>query len=186
MPTLHIVAQEAITFCENEGIALTALTTPNSIVSSLSAHLVAVSEQARFHFAYSFDSCLDLQVPSGPLSQLKQSDAIDTLSSEQRRTVERALERFETLQLKETADLEAAGVKQRTRCDVYTLYPVTNTDWVVGAWRSTCELDHPDSDAVVKNHAFFDALITNSLHSNCLEAVAQTNLFTYYLQSMTT
>lgn len=185
MPTLHIVDQEAIAFCEKEGIALSALTTPNSIVSSLSAHLVASSELARRHFLFSFDQTLDIKVPSGVLSQLKYPDAIETISPEHRRTAERAMERLETLSLKETHELEAESVK-RTRCDVYTLYPVTNVDWVVGAWRSTCELDHPTSDGVVKNHAFFDALITNSLHSNCLEAVAQTNLFTYYLRSITT
>ena len=174
MPKLTIVAEEAIEQLDREGLPLSTLLCPNGIVSSLSARNVSLSRLAHNFFELDFDPETGLTV-NPPLMSTLDDEMLDAHS----RFVQRVQNNFETDLIKERQ--ETSGVKYR--CDTYTLHPVNDKDWVVGARRCITDEHYPGVTGVKPNHSFFDALMTHLLQQVSFEKLSTTNVFEYYLAS---
>lgn len=174
MPRLTIVAEEAIDQLNKEGLPLSTLLSPNGIVSSLSARNVALSRLAHAFFDLSFDPETGLTLAPQLLTNLD-----DEMKDAHSRFVERVQLNFETDHLKERQ--ETAGVKYR--CDAYTLYPVNDEDWVVGARRCITDKYYPGVIGVKSNHGFFESLMVHLQHHVSFKTLSTTNVFEYYLAS---
>lgn len=174
MPKLTIVAEEAIEQLEREGLPLSTLLCPNGIVSSLSARNVALSRLAHNAFELSFDPETGLEVNPPLMTTLD-----DEMKDAHARFVQRVQNNFETDLIKERQ--ETSGVKYR--CDTYTLHPVNDEHWVVGARRCITDKHYPGAVGVKPNHEFFDALMMHLLHQVSFKTLSTTNVFEYYLAS---
>lgn len=177
MPKLHVVSQDTLDHMIAEGIDLRGLESPKDIVSLLSAADVAESVVARLKFTYSFDAVLNIGVASPLSTVLKDSE--DTEQYE--RFLSRVESRVETTLL---ADKASASQGEMWNGYIYTLHPVDDTLWVVGAQRCSQTCDDPQRLGLQKNQAFFDSVIAQSLHQLPFETVSSTNLFAYYLKSI--
>lgn len=176
MPAIVLVTQEVITHLERENLPLTTVFNLNDIMVNISARDVAESKLAWQYFDLQFDNSLDMSFSA--LCELSDDDT-DVYGTDTR-FIERVNQNYESLLLKE--QLETNGVK--SRCDIYTLYPVNDEQWVIGVQRHICEEHNPSLQTVKKNHALFDALVKQTLHRLPLEEISNTNLFAYYLTSL--
>lgn len=177
MPKMYVVSQDTLDFMLNDGIDLRGLTTPNSIVPLLSANDLAECEIATSQFPYHFDKVLDIEIMPAPTTTLRGSE--DAVQYE--RILSRVQSRRETTLLAQQAS-DSQG--EMWNGYIYTLHPVDDHLWVVGAQRHSQEGNDPQRLGLQKNQAFFDSMIAQSLHLLPFETVSSTNLLAYYLKSL--
>lgn len=177
MPKLHVVAQDTLDHLLREGVDLRVLASPKDIVATLSASDVANCVVAHRHFPYTFDSVLSIEVSSDLYQTLNAGDDAEQY--------ERFLSRVES-RVETTLLAQQASASQGEMWDyyIYTLHPVDDNLWVVGAQRCSQEGDDLQRLGLKKNQAFFDSMIAQSLHLLPFETVSSTNLFAYYLKSI--
>jgi hypothetical protein len=177
MPKFHVVSQETLDHMIEDGIDFRALEAPKDIVSLLSANDLAESVIAHSEFHYPFDKALDITIMPNVIDCLKGQDAVEQYE----RLLSRVMTRVETTLLADRASLVKS---EMCNTYIYTLHPVDDNLWVVGAQRHSQETNDPQRLGLKKNHAFFDALIAQSLHLLPFETVSSTNLLAYYLRSI--
>jgi len=170
MVRLLVVPEAIMTMLIREGIPYSILKDVESMSGALSVHDMAEIHMAQKQFPFEFDQSLEIQFARSPLVELAES-------SESRTLYERLNERIETLTLRESAERESFT-------PVYTLYPVDETLWVAVLQRQDSREGDPHRELLSSNHAFFDALMAQTLHLHSFERVCSTNLFTYYLKAL--
>jgi|TARA_B100002019_G_scaffold289204_1_gene304330 hypothetical protein len=178
MLSIVVVTQDVIEHLNSEQRPLSVLFSTNDIVKYLSARDVAECRLAFDHFNLSFDKELELDIKSIAAYALAENDT--DIYGQNDRFRDRVATCYENLRLKERIELD--GVKDR--CDTYTLYPVNDKQWVIGAQRCVCEVNDPRPHAVNVNHVLFDSMMKQMLHRFSLEKISSTNLFEYYLTSL--
>lgn len=170
MPCLAVVPHDVIVMMQNEGFCLSRLDDADYMAEHL-----AVSDLADIHFAqaafpFQFSPELRIELLPSPLATLsvmeKHSDLYYRLNG-----------RIETCSLQ-----KADGPSDCLLS--HTLYPVGENLWVAAQQRLPRESGDPSRLLLRANHAFFDAMVAQVLHTFSFENMCKTNLFTYYLGSL--
>lgn len=170
MPRLIVVPHDVVAMMQNEGICLSKLDDPDYMAEHL-----AISDLADIHFAqaafpFQFAPELEIQMLPSPLAALA--------TSEKHAEVHYRLNgRIETCSLRNT------GVSSEYLLG-HSLYPVGENLWVAVQQRLPRESGDPSRLLLKANHALFDGMVAQVLHTFSFEKMCRTNLFTYYLGSL--
>lgn len=165
--TLYVAPQEVVDILEAEGIPLKVLRDTEELAKHCSVQDLTDLQLAHERFPFEFDPVLEITQALSPRDRLEKTrDKDDPL-------LYRVEESVTTAKLK-----EAKHPVEFT--PVYTLNIVDENTWVAVQQR----LHTPSADPnllLSSNQAFFDALITQVLHTLSFEELCATNLFAYYL-----
>lgn len=169
MPILYVIPQEVVDAMEAEHIPLKAVTDIDRLVRYCSAQDIVDIHNATEQFPFKFSPELEINVAPSPLG-LMGSD------NNHERMYNRVKGRIETAKLKGEVD---------DRIPAYTFKALDGKTWVAVRQRQHTPLGDPKLQLLSSNHAFFEDMIAQVLHTLAFEEMCATNLFTYYLGSYT-
>jgi len=170
MPKLFVVPRDVVDMLKAERIPLSILNDPAKMAAQLSAHDIADIHFAMERFPFVFDATLGIQLAATPFQQLSSHDEFAAVYN----------------RVKECVDTEALkALDGDAFVTSYTLNPVDEALWVAVLQRQDRQAGDPGKQLLTSNHSFFDGVIAQVLHKFSFEKMCATNLFTYFLGSVT-
>lgn len=169
MPDIYVVPHDVYEMMGQLDIPLKTLGDHDELVKVLSANDIADISIAQSEFPFTFSDELEIRVAKSPLLLLSLSDKYESIKQRVKDIVANKRLRSDNVE----------------KTPVYVLYPVDEKIWVAVLQRQHTENADPGSHLLSTNHAFFDSMMANVLHTRPFEKVCNTNLFTYFLGSLT-
>lgn len=170
MTKLYVVPHDVMAILQAEDIPVSVFKDVRELIKRLSASDIADIHQAMLAFPFHFDPEVNLTLALSPAAVL--------LSEEQHTSLHyRVKERVDSYALQPTTE--------ESYYPSYTLNPVDENVWVAVVQRHHTDGSDPGRQLLVNNRSFFDGLIAQVLHTLSFEKMCATNLFTYYLGSLT-
>lgn len=169
MPKLIVVPHDVADMMRAEGISFKILFDAEQMSHELSANDMADIHIATESFPFRFSEVLDIQCGLTPLQQLSIHDKLSDVYN----------------RVKESVDTQALrSVDSDAFVSSYTLNTVDETMWVAVLQRQDRQAGDPGKQLLSSNHSFFDGLIAQVLHVFSFEKLCTTNLFTYFMGSL--
>lgn len=191
MAKLYVIPHDVVEMLNGENIPLSVLKDTDAMIDALSVNDMADIHFATVEFPFRFDSALDIELALSPYEQLQTETQIHTT------TIERLNNRIQDAVLEETRltdigistrdvrDYDAALRRLGMQAPKYSLVVVDENVWVAVLQRQNTHTGDPGQTVLSSNHSFFDDMIAQVLHTRSFVEVSCSNLFTFYLGSIT-
>lgn len=170
MTTLHVIPEGIYDQLVSEGVDLSFLYKSECLSTHLSAHDIAQIQLATESFPFKFDPVLQINI-----AKCEVTEDGDSENSEQNMHY-RVGEHLTQIRFELQSD-------KLERDATYRLKPIDADRWV--AVQQRLHVQAGDPQPVTSNRPFFEKLIAQALHVVPFETVCKTNLFSYYLDSIT-